>query len=113
MIVTVTSIRLRHWWNFFQLSWLGMHVSRQAKGQPGFIRIRNTGSGLLHFTLTAWESEAAMRAFAFSGAHSHAMKFSRKLATELRSYTYMADSFPEWGEAKRAILEKGKIHSYA
>lgn len=113
MIVTVTSIRLRHWWYFFRLSWQGLHISRQARSQAGFIKMKNTGSGLLHFTLTAWESEEAMRSFATSGAHLRSMKLGPALATELRTYTYRAETFPGWAEAKRDLLEKGKVMKYS
>lgn len=112
MIVTVTSIRLRKWWFFFRLSWHGLHISRQAKAQPGFIRMRNTGSGTLHFTLTGWKDEASMKSFARSGAHQASMRITKELATELRIYTFEAGDLPAWPEAKQAILEKGKVLTF-
>lgn len=56
MIVTVTSLKLRKLWNFFRLSFHGMQVMKQTKTQKGFIKMKNTGFGYIHCTLSAWET---------------------------------------------------------
>ncbi|MFN0204651.1 MAG: DUF3291 domain-containing protein [Bacteroidia bacterium] len=109
MIITITSIRLRSLWQFFKLSWNGLQITRQMQQQKGFIRMKNTGLGYMHYTLSAWESEADMKAFMRSGAHAEAMKESANIATELATYTYEGDTLPEWKEAKQVIAEKGKV----
>jgi hypothetical protein len=113
MIVTVTSIRLRHWWQYFRLTWNAMFIVKQARGHAGFLRLRNTGFGYLHFTVSAWKDEESMRAFARSGAHQKSMRVSRELATELRTYSYPSDRLPDWKTAKALLFEKGKVLSYA
>lgn len=85
---------------------------RQTKTQNGFIEMKNTGFGYLHFTLSAWENKADAEKFARSGAHLEAMKESRKLATEIRIYTFSDDQMPDWREAKRLVSENGRIISY-
>lgn len=112
MIVTVTSLKLRSLFGFFRLSWNGLQISRQAKSQPGFLRMKNTGAGYLHFTLTAWKDEAALKAFSRSGAHLAAMKQAKTLAQEVRVHTYTSEQFPTWTEAKRLLSEKGRAISY-
>lgn len=113
MIVTVTSIRLRHWWQYFRLTWNAMFIVTQARRHPGFVSMRNTGFGHLHFTLSAWKDEESMRAFARSGAHLASMGIARELATELRTYSYPADRLPGWKTAKALLFEKGKVLSYS
>ena len=36
------------------------------------------------------------------------MNESSELASEIRTYTYQADEFPSWQEAKGKLLESGK-----
>ncbi len=71
--------------------------------------MKNTGFGYLHYTLSAWEDEASMKAFAYQTApHTDAMKDSRTLATEICTYTYQATELPGWKEAKRLLKANGK-----
>jgi len=109
MTITITFIRLRSLWHFFQLSRHGLHIMRQAKALPGNTGFRNTGFGYKHYTLSAWSDEATMRQFAYSdGPHKEAMKQSKKIAREIKTYTYQADTIPTWVEAKRLMEEKGR-----
>ena len=112
MVVSLTSIRLRKWWQFFQLSYFGMTIFRQLRRQPGCLRMKNTGFGYWHYTLSVWENEEAIKPFVRSGAHLHAMKFSRRLSHEIRTYTYRTDRIPSWKEAKQLLRERGKVIHY-
>lgn len=109
MVITVTSIKLRSVWYFFRLSLFGYKIQKQAKSENGFIKMKNTGFGYDHFTLSAWQSEADLKRFARSGEHSTAMKHTRELATEVRTYTYSSDSLPDWSNAKKLLKEKAKV----
>lgn len=112
MIVTITSLRLRSLSGFFRLSLHGLKISLQAKREPGFIAMKNTGFGYLHYTLSAWETEADLKRFARSGAHLEGMKRSRSLATEIRIHTYPAAALPVWAEAKRLLAANGRVLAY-
>lgn len=112
MHITVTSLRLRKLSGFFKLTWLGMNITRQAMRQPGFVKLKNGGFGYLHFTLTAWESEEALKNFAHSGKHKEAMKQSKSIATEIRTYTYQSDQFPSWEVAKALLEQEGKVLTF-
>ena len=112
MVITVTSLRLRRLWGFFKLTYLAMHIVRQTKTHSGFISMKNTGFGYMHYTLSAWESEEDVKQFARTGAHREAMKFSRSLATEIRIYTFQCDKIPNWKDAKQLLLENGKVFSF-
>ena len=109
MYVTVTSLKLRSVWGFFKLSLFGLKISKQAKTEKGFIAMKNTGFGLLHYTLSCWQTEEDLKHFAHSGQHKEAMKSSARLAIEIRTYSYEAATLPDWSTAKNLLLEKGKL----
>jgi hypothetical protein len=112
MVITVTSIRLRKVWGYFRLSHFGLKITRQLKAQPGFLKLKNTGFGYLHYTLSTWESAEAMKDFVRSGAHLLAMKSSRALGTEIRTYTFVAEFMPSWKEARQLLSAHGKVLSF-
>jgi hypothetical protein len=109
MIITITYIRLRNPWLFFKLSLFGYHILKQAKGSKGFIKMKNTGFWLDHYTLSAWGSADDMHQFARAGAHLDAMKQSKEIATQIATYSYPSENFPAWNEAKILVREKGKV----
>lgn len=108
MIVTVTSIKLKSVWYYFRLTMFGYKIVKQLKNEKGFIKMKNTGFGYDHFTASAWQTEEDLKRFSKSGAHAEAMKHSKEIASEVRTYTYSADSFPGWKETKELLNEKGK-----
>jgi hypothetical protein len=112
MIVNIASIKLRSLWKFFPLTYNAMHIVRQTRSQKGFIALRNTGFGLMHYTLSTWENEEDLKAFARSGAHLESMKKSASLAKEIKTYSYPSDTVPSWKEAKKIISEKGRVLNY-
>jgi hypothetical protein len=109
MVITITSIHLKSLWMFFRLSYYGLLITQQAKKQPGFIKLKNTGFGYDHYTLTAWEDEASQQVFAKTGAHLQAMKKSAGIATEIRTYSFSADQLPDWNQVRSLLKEKGKV----
>ena len=112
MVITVTSLKLRRLWGYFKLTWLALHIVKQTKQQKGFITMKNTGFGYLHYTLSVWESEADVKQFARTGAHLDAMKQSRSLASEIGTYTFQSEQIPNWKEAKQLLLDNGKRLSF-
>lgn len=112
MYITVTSLKLRSVWLFFKLSLNGMRIVKQAKAEKGFIKMKNTGFGYIHYTLSAWESKEDIKRFAHSGAHKEAMKHTKQLAKEIKIYTYQNTKFPSWEEAKELLNEKGKTLTF-
>lgn len=44
MVITITSLELKHWWNFFKLSLWGLKILRQTKTQKGFVRMKNAST---------------------------------------------------------------------
>ena len=112
MVITITSIRLKSVWYFFKLSLFGLRIVKQTKQEKGFMQMKNTGFGYMHYTLSVWESEEDLKRFARSGAHAAAMQQSKNIATEIRTYTYQIEQIPSWQEVKRLLKEKGKVHTF-
>jgi hypothetical protein len=112
MTIIITSIKLRHWWNFFRLSYLAMGIVKQTKTQPGFIAMKNTGFGFLHYTMSAWNGPVDSRRFASSGAHLAAMKISGQIAAELKVHAFEGEAMPKWKDAKLLVGEKGRVYSF-
>lgn len=112
MIINVTSIRLRSLWNYFPLTYNAMHIVRQTRKQPGFVRMKNTGFGYDHYTLSVWKDEDSMKVFARSGAHLTAMKKSAELAHEIRTFSYEGEKLPTWREVRVLLSEKGKVLNF-
>ncbi len=113
MVVTITSLRLKSLFGFFRLSLNGLKISLQAKGHPGFIKMKNAGFGYLHFTLSVWEDQKYLKQFSRSGAHLEAIKQAGALAREIRIYTFESDVVPDWKEARTLIEKNGKVIPYA
>lgn len=107
MKVTITSIELKGPLKFFLLSSRALKVIKQLK-TTNTIAYKSTGFWTKHYTMTLWNNEAELKDFARSGAHLEAMKKSKEIAKEIRTYTYDAEVLPTWKEGKK-LLEKAKI----
>ncbi len=108
MTITITSLKLKHLWGYFPLTYRALWVTIQVHKQKGMLKFKNTGFGYDHYTLTAWESEENMKAFSRSGAHLEAMKHSKRLATEIRVLTYKADEIPTWKDVRLLLENKAQ-----
>lgn len=111
MMITITSIRLRSPWMFFRLSYHAMKIMFQLKN-TGVLAFRKQGFWKTHYTLTAWKTEDELKDFAHSGAHLFAIKQSAVIAEEIRTLTLPMESIPDWKEAKKLLLDKGKCFSF-
>jgi hypothetical protein len=84
---------------------------RQARRAPGF-----RSGGLLpdrhwtFWTMTAWDSEEAMRRFMLSGPHKAAMPHLLHWCDEasVAHWTQPEDALPSWEEADRRMRETGR-----
>ena len=110
MKATITSLELRKPWDFFNLSWQALKISRQVK-TSGCLEFQKRGIWMKHYTMTLWPDESTMRNFAGSGAHLEAMRNSRKIAREIRTLTIDATELPNWKKAKH-LLQQGKVIVY-
>jgi hypothetical protein len=110
--ITITSIRLKSWWHFFELARLSIAIQEQLKKQNGFISMKRSGFGYIHYTLSVWQSEEALKLFAKEGSHRVAMSRTAAVATETLTHTYQSDNIPNWKEARRLLGLHGKLLSF-
>jgi hypothetical protein len=73
-LISVTRLRLRSLRVLPRFAWHTWASTRQLRRAPGFLGGQFASEGLLGFwTLTAWDDEAAMRAYRNTDAHMRAM----------------------------------------
>ncbi len=74
----------------------------QAKRAEGCVHASTNGADGAHYSMSVWRSEAAMRAYARSGAHLRSMRAARRFAEEARFRHWHAATVPDW----RAALDR-------
>src|SRR5574341_548939 len=99
--ISVTRLRARSIFYLPQFFWHTFKVQKQAKSASGMLGGRLLLEARWAFwTMTAWESEAAMRAFRSSGAHMKAMPKLLDWCDEA-SYAHWeqeSEELPSWAE---------------
>jgi len=75
------------------------------------VAMKKRGIWTKHYTMTLWNSEQELKDFARSGAHLAAMKEGGKISKEIRTYTYDADTLPDWKTAFD-LLKTAKVVKY-
>lgn len=111
MKATITSIQLKGPLRFFALSARALRIVRQLKA-TNCLKFKKRGFWTTHYTMTLWNNENELRAFAQSGAHRDAMKASREIAREIRTITLDVDELPSWREAKRLLKNDARVLHY-
>ena len=110
MKATITYIELNGPFKFFALSAKALSIIKQLKA-TNYKDFKKKGVWTKHYTMTLWNNEEELKAFAKSGAHLKAMQSSAKIAKEIRTITIDAEKLPNWKEAK-ILLEKGKVYTF-
>jgi hypothetical protein len=108
MYVTITSLQLKGPFLFFKLSYLAMKIVGQLKANSACKQYKSHGFWTLHYTMSLWQDEKALKDFAKEGAHLHGMKNSKALASEIKTYTFPADKLPDWKTAKELLNKNGR-----
>jgi hypothetical protein len=112
MFISVTRLRIRFWRYVPVFVWHTFRSQRQAMRASGFVGGRVLSDAKRAFwTLTAWESEKAMKAFRGSGAHARVMP---KLAEWCDEAAYAhwesnADQVPTWEEAYSRLVSDAHL----
>ncbi len=109
--VSITRLRLRHWWYMLAFMWAAQRSIRQAKAAPGFIDHAVLRDGNMTFwTASLWENGEAMRAFMTSGAHGRAMPRLIRWCDEASVAHWEQDErrLPSWAEAHRHMAREGR-----
>lgn len=104
MFLSITRLRIRHWWTLPEFFWRSNAATAQVRKAAGFL-----GGYILvdrrrvFWTMTGWESEAAMRAYRSSDAHKAAMPKLAGWCDEAAVTHFESDRFPSWTEAWERI----------
>ena len=108
--ISVTRLRVRSFYFLPQFIWGTIRSANQAEHSAGFLggKIVRMPRNVF-WTVTAWESEAAMNAYRVAGAHLRAMPKLLKWCDEAAVAHWSQDSaeIPSWPEAHRHMLTEG------
>jgi len=95
-----------------QFYWYVFRTSRQAKRAPGFRGGKLLGEAKrIFWTMTAWETEAAMHEYRNSSAHRRAMPKLLDWCDEASIAHWHQESLelPNWQEAYRRMVAEGRM----
>ncbi len=110
-VVSITRLRVRKA-RFLPAFFLAvMRIGRQARVSQGNLAVRVfADSHKAFWTATAWDSEAAMRAFMLAGPHGPAMRKLLDWCDEaaLVHWTQPDAVLPAWPEAHRRLIAEGR-----
>lgn len=111
-LISVTRLRVRSFFYLPQFFWGNELSARQLAHTSGFL-----GGKLLidrhrtFWTMTAWEDEAAMRAYRNGGAHRQVMPKLLKWCDEatVTHWNQETSTLLDWPEAYRRMISEGKV----
>jgi Domain of unknown function (DUF3291) len=109
--ISVTRLRLRSLRYLPSFLWLSLMSVLQASKATGNLQTKTVRETSLTFwTLTAWESEVAMRSFMSSGAHRHAMPKLVDWCDEASVVHWEQETatLPDLREAYRRMVAQGR-----
>jgi heme-degrading monooxygenase HmoA len=110
-IVSITRLRVRHWWFLPQFFVYALRSARQAAAADGnlavtLLRDRNN----TFWTGTSWSDEAAIKTFMHAAPHGPAMRRLLEWCDEASLVRWTQDSheLPSWDVAHRRLEEEGR-----
>jgi hypothetical protein len=110
MFISITRLRVRRLWflpGFFLWSQRSIKQARTAAGyKAGFTLMDKSWT---FWTMTGWESEAAMKAYRGSEFHKTAMKKLPDWCDEASVAHWTGDALPDWTEAWDRMQKEGRF----
>lgn len=111
-LISVTRLRLRSPFYLPAFFWYALSSVSQAKRAPGNLSTTTRRRAKNAFwTLTVWESEAAMRAYMNSGSHRQAMPKLAQWCDEASVVHWQTEVEhpPSWQEAEQRMVQEGRL----
>jgi heme-degrading monooxygenase HmoA len=105
-LVSVTRLRLRSPRYLLPFLWHALLTTRQANHAPGNLgSVTRVSGGLVFWTMTLWQDEAAMKDYRNSGAHLKVMPKLRQWCDQSATARWQQDQaiFPSWQEAEQRL----------
>ena len=115
-LISITRLRVRSARYLPAFLWYTALSTWQAKRAPGCFAVRLLrDTNNTFWTSSAWQDEAAVRAFILYGAHRRAMPRLLAWCDEASVVHWHQDAaeLPNWSEAHRRMVEEGrrsKVH---
>jgi heme-degrading monooxygenase HmoA len=112
IFISVTRLRVRSLRYLLQFVWQALKTARQAERAPGFLKGRLARDAKnVFWTVTAWETETAMKAYRDSGAHKGAMPKLLDWCDEASIAHWQQEDreLPNWQEAHRHMVVEGRM----
>ena len=98
-LIAIGGIVVTHPLKRIEFSLYILPALRQARSADGNRFAAVTARHGVHFSLTAWDSPAAMKRYARSRPHRLAMLRAPRLADFSQFHHWHADAMPDWEEA--------------
>lgn len=105
--VSITGLKVKSIWKIILFLRHAMASKKQVDRSPGILFSAVKRINGIEHTLTAWENQECMRKFIYSGAHKHAIKAFRKIATG-KTFGYESNQLPSWEEVHDLWNKNGK-----
>lgn len=105
--VSITGLRAKGLLGFLSFIRHAIPSKVQAESAPGVLHVSVKRVNGIQHTLTAWESEAHMRRFVYSGPHKQAIRVFRKIATG-KTLGYVTRVLPLWSEVHEIWRTQGR-----
>ncbi|HEY0704235.1 MAG TPA: antibiotic biosynthesis monooxygenase [Candidatus Acidoferrales bacterium] len=110
--ISITRLHVRSYLYLPVFVWRAQQSISQSQSAPGFIHGRlMRESSNTWWTITAWDTDAAMNAFRTSGAHQSVMPKLMVWCDEASvvHWTQPTTDLPTWAEAHRRMLAEGRF----
>ncbi|MDQ2937101.1 MAG: hypothetical protein M3R67_06300 [Acidobacteriota bacterium] len=109
--VSLTRLRVRSYRYLPQFVWQALKTGRQAERASGFLggKVLREANNTF-WTITAWNSEAGMRAYRNAGAHRAVMPRLLEWCDEASVAHWNQDipDLPSWQDAHRRMVAEGR-----
>ena len=110
-LISVTRLRVRSPRYLPGFIWYALLSARQARRAPGCLGVKLLRDADNTFwTNTAWQDEAAMRAYMLAGTHRKAMPKLLEWCDEASVVHWQQETpeLPDWPEAHRRMVAEGR-----
>ena len=81
----------------------------QARAAHGNISAEARTIGAVHYTVSVWESERAMKRFLYQAAHGRAIRDFQNFATG-KTHGFEAASAPSWSDVPALLEDNGRAY---
>ncbi len=110
--ISVTRLRVRSFFYLPQFMWGAIRSANQAERSAGFLggKIVRMPRNVF-WTVTAWDTEAAMNAYRIAGAHLRTMPKLLNWCDEaaVAHWSQNSAEIPSWQEAHRRMTTEGRL----